>query len=77
MVEIIDCKDMMGQSKSDFLSGGVRVGIDHLPRGMLWIQFESAKDLKRAAELLGVNVISRRGSDYVFAIAGTIYYARD
>ncbi|MHA1784060.1 MAG: hypothetical protein ACTSVY_06270 [Candidatus Helarchaeota archaeon] len=77
MVEIIECKDMMGQSKNDFLNKGVAVADDHVPRAMMWIQFESPAELKRVAELLGVKAINKRKKDYVFALAGTIYYAKE
>jgi len=77
MVDIIECKDMMGQSKNDFLNKGVRVADDNVPRAMMWIQFESVADLQRVAEILGVKVINKRKKDYVFALAGSIYYAKD
>ena len=53
------------------------VGTDSLPRGMMWIQFFSVADLKRAAEMLGIKVINKRGNDYVFADQGTIYYCQE
>ncbi|MFX1453158.1 MAG: hypothetical protein ACFFCM_20155 [Promethearchaeota archaeon] len=77
MVEIIEAKDMMGQSKNDFLNKGIQVGIDSLPRAMMWIEFDSVNDLKRAAEMLGIKVINKRGNDYVFADHGTIYYCQE
>ncbi|MHA1889788.1 MAG: hypothetical protein ACTSYS_02260 [Promethearchaeota archaeon] len=77
MVEIIECKDMMGQSKNDFLHKGVAVGADHVPRAMMWIEFPDVSALKRVADLLGVKAINKRKNDYVFALAGTIYYAKE
>ena len=77
MVEIIEAKDMMGQSKNDFLNKGIQVGIDNLPRAMMWIEFDSLNDLKRAAEMLGIQVINKRERDYVFADHGTIYYCQE
>jgi len=77
MVDIIECKDMMGQSKNDFLNKGVRVADDSVPRAMMWIQFESVAELQRVADVLGVKVINKRKKDYVFALAGSIYYAKD
>ncbi len=77
MVEIIEAKDMMGQSKNDFLHKGIQVGIDSLPRAMMWIEFDSLSDLKRTAEMLGIKVINKRGNDYVFADQGTIYYCQE
>ena len=77
MVEIIECKDMMGQSKNDFLNKGVRVADDNVPRAMMWIQFENVAELQRVAELKGVKVINKRKKDYVFSLAGTIYYAKE
>ncbi len=107
MVEIIECKDMMGQSKNDFLnkgiaikrksSGGggggigglVKMGVnvaggggltgdyDNLPRAKMWIEFEDVAELIRVAEILGVKFINKRKQDYVFADAGTIYYAKE
>ena len=77
MVEIIECKDMVGQSKNDFLNKGVEVAGDHVPRAMMWIEFGSVSDLMRVAELLGVKAINKRKNDYVFAVAGTIYYAKE
>ena len=77
MVEIIECKDMMGQSKNDFLNKGVAVADDNVPRAMMWIQFDSPAELKRVAELLGVRAINKRKKDYVFALAGSIYYAKE
>ncbi|MHA1682870.1 MAG: hypothetical protein ACTSUE_18170 [Promethearchaeota archaeon] len=77
MVEIIECGDMLGQSKNDFLKKGVAVAGDHVPRAMMWIQFATVQDLQRCAELLGVKAINKRKKDYVFALAGTIYYAKE
>ena len=77
MVDIIECKDMMGQSKNDFLNKGVRVADDNVPRAMMWVEFESVADLQRVADILGVKVINKRKKDYVFALAGSIYYAKD
>ena len=77
MVEIIECKDMMGQSKNDFLNKGVAVADDSVPRAMMWIEFDSPAELKRVAELLGVKAINKRKKDYVFALAGSIYYAKE
>jgi len=77
MVDIIECKDMMGQSKNDFLNKGVSVADDNVPRAMMWIQFESVAELQRVADVLGVKVINKRKKDYVFALAGSIYYAKD
>ena len=103
MVEIIECKDMMGQSKNDFLNKGVAIkkkqsggggggfglakmamgaaGVggdyDHLPRAKMWIEFEDVAELMRVAEMLGVKIINKRKKDYVFADAGTIYYAKE
>ena len=53
------------------------VGTDSLPRGMMWIEFQSVTDLKRVAEMLGIKVINKRGNDYVFADQGTIYYCQE
>lgn len=86
MVEIIECKDMMGQSKNDFISKGVPIrysdsqgnsSTDHLPRGKMWIEFESTTELIRVAEILGVKAINKRKKDYVFSLEGTIYYAKE
>jgi len=86
MVEIIECKDMMGQSKNDFISKGVPIrytdgqgnsNTDHLPRGKMWIEFESVAELIRVAEILGAKAINKRKKDYVFALEGTIYYAKE
>ena len=86
MVEIIECKDMMGQSKNDFINKGAPVRYsdgqgnshtDHLPRGKMWIQFEDVAELIRVAEILGVKSINKRKKDYVFALEGTIYYAKE
>lgn len=108
MVEVIECADMMGQSKNDFLNKGVAIkrkgggggggggliGVaisltasaagaswgnqyDSLPRAKMWIEFGSPAELMRVADLLGVRAINKRGNDYVFALEGTIYYARD
>ena len=76
MVDVIECMDMMGQSKIDFLKKGIKIGNENAPRAMMWVQFPSPAELIRVAELLGVNAISKRRNDYVFALAGTIYYAR-
>ncbi|MHA1298194.1 MAG: hypothetical protein ACTSO9_01990 [Candidatus Helarchaeota archaeon] len=67
----------MGKSKNDFLHKGIQVGTDNLPRGMMWIQFQSVSDLKRVAEMLGIKVINKRERDYVFADHGTIYYCEE
>ncbi|MHA1784059.1 MAG: hypothetical protein ACTSVY_06265 [Candidatus Helarchaeota archaeon] len=109
MVEIIECKDMMGQSKNDFLNKGVAIkrrsksnsggfglggmiakaavgsavgggwggDFDSLPRAKMWIEFETPAELIRVAEILGVKAINKRGKDYVFALEGTIYYAKE
>lgn len=82
MVEIIECADMMGQSKSDFLRKGISItdndgNVHSLPRAKIWIEFESPAGLMHVAELLGVKAINKRGKDYVFAKKGTIYYAKD
>ena len=77
MVDIIPCADMMGQSKNDFLKKGVQVANDRAPRAMMWIEFPSVAELLRVAELLGVRAVNQRKNDYVFALAGTIYYAKD
>ncbi|MFX0135392.1 MAG: hypothetical protein ACFFDN_17240 [Candidatus Hodarchaeota archaeon] len=77
MVDIIECKDMMGHSKNDFLNKGIEVADDRIPRAMMWIEFESPAELKRVAELLGVKAINKRKKDYCFALAGTIYYANE
>lgn len=76
MVEIIECADIMGQSKNDFLKKGVQVAGDRVPRAMMWIEFPNVEELRRVAELLGVRAINKRKNDYVFALAGTIYYAK-
>ena len=68
---------MVGQSKNDFLKKGVEVAGDHVPRAMMWIEFGSVADLMRVAELLGVKAINKRKNDYVFAVAGTIYYTKE
>lgn len=95
MVEIIEAKDLMGQSKSDFLSKGVPMRYEemvrnpktgqmeknivtvYLPRAKMWIQLPSPTELVRIAELFGVEAITKRKKDYVFALEGTIYYAKD
>ena len=86
MVEVIECKDMMGQSKNDFINKGVAVSYtdgqgntntDHLPRGKNWIEFEDVAELMRVAELLDVKIINKRKKDYVFSVAGTTYYAKE
>ncbi|MBD3185367.1 hypothetical protein GF325_00955 [Candidatus Bathyarchaeota archaeon] len=82
MVEIIECADMMGQSKNDFLRKGIPItdsdGNQYsLPRAKMWVEFESPAALMRVAELLGVKAINKRGKDYVFALKGMIYYAKD
>ncbi|MFX0135393.1 MAG: hypothetical protein ACFFDN_17245 [Candidatus Hodarchaeota archaeon] len=113
MVEVIECKDIMGHSKNDFLNkgvavkrivpkggGGTRGGFagrlvkkavgaaigkgttwgseyDSLPRAKMWVEFESPAELIRVAELLGVKAINKRKKDYVFALEGTIYYAKE
>ena len=93
MVEIIESRDMMGHSKSDFLhkgnpvtyqtyvtdSRGHRVVQTHtksIPRAKMWVRFKSPTELIRVAEMLGVKVVTKRKKDYVFADAGTIYYAK-
>jgi len=68
---------MMGQSKNDFLNKGVAVAGDHVPRAMMWIQLPDVAALKRVADLLGVKAINKRKNDYVFAMAGTIFYAQE
>ena len=86
MVEIIECKDMMGQSKNDFINKGVAVtyrdgqgntNTDHLPRGKIWAEFEDVAELIRVAELLNVKIINKRKKDYVFCVAGSTYYAKE
>ncbi|MBD3185370.1 hypothetical protein GF325_00970 [Candidatus Bathyarchaeota archaeon] len=77
MVDIIECADIMGQSKRDFLKKGVAVAGSHVPRAMMWIELPDVTALKRVADLLGVKAINKRKNDYVFALAGTIYYAKD
>ena len=76
MVDVIECSDMMGQSKNDFLNKGVQVANDRVPRAMMWIELPSVAELQRVADLLGVRAINKRKNDYVFALAGTIYYAK-
>lgn len=76
MVEIIECQDIMGQSKNDFLNKGVAVAGSHVPRAMMWIQFKDVDTLKRVADLMGVKAINKRKNDYVFALAGTIFYVQ-
>ena len=49
----------------------------NLPRAKMWIKFKSPTELVHVAELLGVKVVNKRKKDYVFAEAGTIYYAKD
>jgi len=106
MVEIIECKDLMGQSKNDFLNKGIAVkkkssgggggfgglakmalkaggagglsgDYDSLPRAKIWIEFEDVAELIRVAEIFGVKIINKRKKDYVFADAGSIYYAKE
>lgn len=68
MVEVLEVRDMVGQSKSDFTSKTL---------ANMWIEYEDPAELKRAAEAMGIKVIFKRKGDYVFAVAGTIYYAKE
>ncbi len=86
MVEVIECKDMMGQSKNDFINKGVPIrytdsqgnsNVEHLPRGKMWIEFEDVAELMRVAEILDIKIINKRKQDYVFSKEGTIYYAKE
>ncbi|MHA1377619.1 MAG: hypothetical protein ACTSRG_04450 [Candidatus Helarchaeota archaeon] len=43
----------------------------------MWIEYEDVAELKRAAEAYGINFIIKRKKDYVFALAGTIFYAKE
>lgn len=68
MVEVVEAKDMVGHSKGDFMRKTL---------ANMWIQYASVAELERAAEAMGVDVIIKREKDYVFALAGTIYYAKE
>ncbi|NVM01124.1 MAG: hypothetical protein HWN67_02230 [Candidatus Helarchaeota archaeon] len=68
MVEIVEAKDMVGHSKGDFKKKTL---------ANMWIEYEDAAELMRAAEAMGIDVIIKRKKDYVFALAGTIYYAKE
>ncbi|MHA1793982.1 MAG: hypothetical protein ACTSVI_15175, partial [Promethearchaeota archaeon] len=57
--------------------GGWGTGYESLPRAKMWIQFETPAELIHVAELLGIKAVNKRGKDYVFALEGTIYYARE
>ena len=56
---------------------GLSGDYDNLPRAKMWIEFEDVAELMRVAEMLGVKIINKRKRDYVFADAGTIYYAKE
>ncbi len=68
MVEIIEVKDMVGHSKNDFRNKTL---------ANMWIEYEDVAELKRAAEAYGIKFIIKRKNDYVFALAGTIFYAKE
>ncbi|NVM30635.1 MAG: hypothetical protein HWN65_17480 [Candidatus Helarchaeota archaeon] len=68
MVEIVEAIDMVGHSKGDFKRKTL---------ANMWIEYETVAELQRAAEAMGVDIIVKRKADYVFAIAGTIYYAKE
>lgn len=68
MVEVVEAKDMVGHSKSDFRNKTL---------ANMWIRYGSVAELIRAAEAMGIDVIIKRNKDYVFALAGTIYYAKE
>ncbi|MBD3185369.1 hypothetical protein GF325_00965 [Candidatus Bathyarchaeota archaeon] len=68
MVEVVEAKDMVGHSKGDFRNKTL---------ANMWIRYGSVAELIRAAEAMGIDVIIKRGKDYVFALAGTIYYAKE
>ncbi|MFX0135391.1 MAG: hypothetical protein ACFFDN_17235 [Candidatus Hodarchaeota archaeon] len=68
MVEIVEAKDMVGHSKGDFKKKTL---------ANMWIEYEDTAELIRAAEAMGIDVIVKRKKDYVFALAGTIYYAKE
>ncbi|MHA1682869.1 MAG: hypothetical protein ACTSUE_18165 [Promethearchaeota archaeon] len=68
MVEIVEALDMVGHSKSDFRNKTL---------ANMWIKYDSVAELMRAAEAMGIDIIIKRKNDYVFALAGTIYYAKE
>ncbi|NHI93269.1 MAG: hypothetical protein EAX96_12295 [Candidatus Lokiarchaeota archaeon] len=68
MVEVVEAKDMVGHSKGDFKNKTL---------ANMWIEYEDVAELMRAADAYGVEVIVKRKKDYVFAVAGTIYYAKE
>ncbi len=68
MVEVVEAKDMVGHSKGDFARKTL---------ANMWIEYEDVAELMRAAEASGVDVIIKRKKDYVFTLAGSIYYAKE
>jgi len=67
MVEIIEVKDAVGQSKTDFLTKSMGMG-------RVWVELKDLDTMKKLAESNGVNFIFKKCEEYFFRANEVTYY---
>ena len=70
VIEIVDVEDVVGHSKTDFLSRSMGIG-------RIWVELKDLDIMKSVADAIGVNFIFKKGKEYFFRANGVTHYYKE